>query len=177
MTVVSSATATALAVAAGLHLAALPDHAGQGAVTAAFFAATAAVQFAGAVSLVGLGRTRWLPAAIVVSNLVVLFVWLVSRTVGLPIGPHRGPEPIGIIDGFSVLAGAVAVVTALVAGSGAGAGRRGVRLAVVSAVGVAAAALGIGVAPATHTHDHPPAAATPAADVTSTPHGGGHTHP
>lgn len=171
MPAATSATALALAIAAGLHLAALPDHARQGLVTAAFFAATAAIQFAGAVSLVGLGRTRWLRAAIVVSNLAVLVVWLASRTVGLPLGPHRGSEAVGILDGLAVVAEVLAIVIALVAGSRAGAGRRVVRLAVVSAVGVATAALGIGLAPATHTHDHPPAA------VDVTPHGDGHTHP
>lgn len=177
MTIIGSATAPALAIAAGLHLAALPDHAGQGLVTAAFFAATAAVQLAGAVSLVGLGRTRWLRVAIVASNVAVLGVWFASRTVGLPIGPHRGSEPVGILDGLSVLAEVVVVVAVVVAGSATVAGARrtwsrAVGPALVGALGLSVAALGIGLAPATQAHDHPTCDAGECHHGEEDPHGG-----
>lgn len=63
-----------------------------------------------------LGRSdRWVLAVGSVVNLVVILVWLLSRTVVVPLGPGVGhPEPVALADavasGFEVLLVAAALI-------------------------------------------------------------------
>jgi hypothetical protein len=77
--------------------------------TLAFFVAVAAAQLAwGAVALVR--APRWWLALGAVGNLLVVATWVVSRTVGLPVGEYAGVTlPVGVADG---LATALEAVTA-----------------------------------------------------------------
>jgi len=89
--------------------------------TLAFFVAVAAAQLAwGAVALAR--APRWWLALGAVGNLVVVATWVVSRTVGLPVGEFAGSMlPVGFADGLATALEAVTVVGAaalLVGGRG-----------------------------------------------------------
>ena len=114
-------------IGAAVHLWVLPSHAQEWWVLGAFFAAAVVAQ-----SMTGLMALRWphprLLGLGIASNLAIVFVWVVSRTSGLPFGPPvldmtggladpaRGgyddhvpgvPEAVGILDtvatGFGLL--------------------------------------------------------------------------
>ena len=71
--------------------------------TAAFFAAMAWLQLAWAVAIV-VKPTRRLLLAGIIGNLVIAEVWLVSRTIGIPIGPNSGEsEPAAFADMLSTI--------------------------------------------------------------------------
>ena len=80
--------------------------------TLAFFVAVAAAQLAwGAVALAW--APRWWLALGAVGNLVVVATWVVSRTVGLPVGEFAGSMlPVGFADGLATALEAVTVVGA-----------------------------------------------------------------
>jgi hypothetical protein len=89
--------------------------------TLAFFVAVAAAQLAwGAVALAR--APRWWLALGAVGNLVVVATWVVSRTVGLPVGEFAGSTlPVGFPDGLATALEAMIVVGAaalLVGGRG-----------------------------------------------------------
>jgi hypothetical protein len=89
--------------------------------TLAFFVAVAAAQLAwGAVALAR--APRWWLALGAVGNLVVVATWVVSRTVGLPVGEFAGSTlPVGFADGLATALEAMIVVGAaalLVGGRG-----------------------------------------------------------
>ncbi len=124
-----STTAAVVAVqasllAAAVHLVVVPEHLTEWWVFAAFFVTVAAGQVLTAAAVLW----RPLPAYLAMAlggNVLVIVVWVVSRTVGLPVGPPvtdmtaglgdpgRGgygahavgvPEPAGVLDvGASVL--------------------------------------------------------------------------
>jgi hypothetical protein len=84
--------------AAGIHLAVMGDHFGETWYHGSFFAAVAWLQVAWAVAIVVKPSRRLLLAGII-GNLVVAEVWLVSRTIGIPIGPNSGEaESIAFAD-------------------------------------------------------------------------------
>jgi hypothetical protein len=89
-----------LSASAGvIHARALVDHAGHYWLFGVFFGALTYAQVLWAVWIYRRPEDRrWLlPAA--AASLAVVVVWLVSRTVGLPIGPWTGqPEPLGVAD-------------------------------------------------------------------------------
>ncbi len=89
--------------AAVVHFAVAPDHFRQGLRFGAFFVVVATLQLAsGAAIATRPSRTLYASAAI--GNALVLAVWAVSRTTGLPIGPDAGiAEPIGAVDGLATL--------------------------------------------------------------------------
>lgn len=102
-------TSVALAAAAGLHLAALPDHVAEGFVIASFFAVCAVLQLVAAV-MVSAGAGPRARQIIVLGNVAVIGIWLVSRTVGLPFGPDANvPEAISSLDALSFVAEVVAI--------------------------------------------------------------------
>lgn len=88
-----------LAWASGIiHIHASIDHLQESVVHAAFFVALASAQF-------GWGAVLYRsPTARLVlfgagGSVAVALLWLVSRTIGLPIGPEAWtPEPVGILD-------------------------------------------------------------------------------
>jgi hypothetical protein len=80
--------------------------------TLAFFVVVAAAQLVwGAVALAR--APRWWLALGAVGNLVVVATWVVSRTVGLPVGEFAGSTlPVGFADGLATALEAVTVVGA-----------------------------------------------------------------
>jgi hypothetical protein len=90
----------ALSGSAGvIHARALVDHAGHYWLFAVFFGVLAYAQVLWAAWIYRRpdDERRLLPAA--VASLAVVAIWVVSRTVGLPIGPWAGrPEPLGVAD-------------------------------------------------------------------------------
>ena len=83
--------------AAGIHFAVVSDHLAEATSVGVAFAIVAWLQalWAGAV-LVSDDR-RWLVAGIA-GNVVVIAIWAVSRTTGLPVGPVTNPEALGRVD-------------------------------------------------------------------------------
>ena len=102
----------ALCLAASvLHVSAAADHRGMGGHVA-FFLAIAIIQSILAAAVLWTRPGRWLSAGAVV-NLAIAFIWVLSRTTGLPVDGSSAPEAIGLKDGIS---------TVLEIGTAAGAG-------------------------------------------------------
>jgi hypothetical protein len=91
--------ACGLSWGAGLiHLQAAGDHIAEYALFAVFFALLATAQFAWGVAICRSPARGLLGAGAVVSLLVVM-LWAVSRTIGLPIGPEAwSPAPVGSLS-------------------------------------------------------------------------------
>jgi len=108
--------AAVLAIAAGLiHAVAAVSHFGEYWLFGAFFAALAVAQIAWG-SAVYRGASVAVLAAGACGSAAVALLWLASRTVGLPNGPHAGaPEAIGPLDVLATLdeQAVVAIVVAL----------------------------------------------------------------
>ena len=114
--------AAALAVAAGLHLAAFPGHREEGIATAAFFLLVAVAQLAAAY-LLRRGAGLRARLAIAAGNLGLVVLWAVSRSVGVPGGGHgASPEPVALLDLLAVAA-ELTVVVGLLARPSSGAVR------------------------------------------------------
>jgi hypothetical protein len=111
---VALAAAVASGVAAAIHATAIGPHLEESQVFAAAFAAMAVAQGAWmGLILVRPSRRRYLAGAGL--NGAVVLIWLVSRTVGLPFGPHPGvAEPVGAMDATATLAELLVVVGSLV---------------------------------------------------------------
>src|SRR5436853_2812676 len=101
-------TAIALAsIAVGaVHIAAAATLGSGNAQSLAFFGLAAAAEIAwGLVALVR--APRWWLALGVLGNLAVVTTWVVSRTVGLPVGPYAGITlPVGFPDALATVLGA-----------------------------------------------------------------------
>jgi hypothetical protein len=81
-----------------IHVQAAVDHIAEYWLYTLFFIALASVQCIWGIALYRSPRPRMLVVGAVVS-LAVVGLWLLSRTVGLPIGPDRAsPEPLGLLD-------------------------------------------------------------------------------
>jgi hypothetical protein len=118
---VLSAIALASIAAGAINLAAAATVGRDSAQNLAFFGVVAAAQLAwGAVALAR--APRWWLALGAVGNLVVVATWVVSRTVGLPVGEYAGSRlPVGFADGLATALEAVTVLGAaalLVGGRG-----------------------------------------------------------
>jgi hypothetical protein len=107
---VLSAIAVASIAAGAINIAAATTVGRDSAQNLAFFVAVAAAQLVwGVVALVR--APRWWLALGAIGNLLVVATWLVSRTVGLPVGEYAGITlPVGFPDS---LATALEAVTAL----------------------------------------------------------------
>jgi hypothetical protein len=94
--------ACGLSWGAGLiHLHAASDHLEEYVLFSVFFAVLAAGQFAWGAAICR-SRGRGLLGAGAVASLLVVILWAVSRTVGLPIGPEPwSPEPVTAIDAIA----------------------------------------------------------------------------
>lgn len=81
-----------------IHLAVTSDHFAEGMATGLFFVVLAVFQMAWCVFFARHPRPG--PAALGLAvNGAVILLWLVTRTVGLPLGSHPGvPEPIAVAD-------------------------------------------------------------------------------
>jgi hypothetical protein len=109
---VLSAIALASIAAGAINLAAAATVGRDNTQNLAFFVMVAAAQLAwGAVALAR--APRWWLALGAVGNLVVVATWVVSRTVGLPVGEYAGSTlPVGFPDGLATALEAVSVVGA-----------------------------------------------------------------
>jgi hypothetical protein len=102
------------AAAATIHFAVLGPHLGESWLLGVFFAATAVAQLAWAL-LVLTRPSRWVLLAGAIGNALVILVWIVSRTVGVPVGAEAGgAEPVGFADALSTAYEALIVVGAVV---------------------------------------------------------------
>lgn len=85
-------------VSATVHLAVSPEHFREGLVYGCFFAASAA----GHVLWAGLALRRprrWLIAIGLATNLGIVALWVMTRTLGIPLGPSAGKiEAVGVLD-------------------------------------------------------------------------------
>jgi hypothetical protein len=105
-----SITAVAAGGAAGVHFAVAPEHFGEWWGFGLFFVLCAETQLAWALSW----RVR-APRGGAVASALLIVVWLVTRTTGLPFGPEPGePEAIGAADLVTVALEAVTVAAVLV---------------------------------------------------------------
>jgi hypothetical protein len=115
--VVGLAAAVASGVAAAIHAGAIGPHLEESRLFAAAFAAMAVAQGAWMVLILVVPSRRGYLAGAGLNGGVIL-IWLLSRTVGLPVGLHPGvAEPIGAMDATASLAELVAVLGSLVLAS------------------------------------------------------------
>ncbi|MGH2920023.1 MAG: hypothetical protein ACRDLS_15690 [Solirubrobacteraceae bacterium] len=112
-------TAAALALAAGvIHAVAMIDHVDHYWLYGVFFLAVTYAQVLWAIRVYRRPPGRRVLVAGAVGSLLIVAVWLVTRTVGVPVGPEAGdPEPAGAMDIMAtldqlVLAALVATVVA-----------------------------------------------------------------
>jgi hypothetical protein len=152
------AVAVVLAAAAGLHLAAFPEHLEQGLAVAGFFLVTAAAQLAAA-ALVQRGVGRRGAVLIAAGNLTLVALWAVSRTVALPGVGHGGAaEAATWLDVLAVVAEAVVAVALLARPSSAKLSAAAVSWPATGAVALVAVVVCVAAlqwAPPTHAHDVP----------------------
>jgi len=76
--------------AAGIHFAVAPAHFDEYWLLGWFFIATAWLQATWAIALVGFGTRTSLLVEGICLNLLVVLVWVWTRTVGVPVGPGDG---------------------------------------------------------------------------------------
>jgi hypothetical protein len=146
---------------AGIHFAVLPEHWLEWVGAGLFFGVIAWLQVGWAIALVQT-RHRLVPLLGALGQLGVVGVWVVSRTVGLPMGPQAGEaEAVSFIDVLSTILELLAAVCAalLLTSVARQALRRGVLVG-----GTSVLALGVAVAttaslvPSVGGHEHAHAA-------------------
>lgn len=102
--------AFASVVAAGIHVAVAPEHFRESLLYGAFFVVAAGCQLAGAAMLVVL-RSRLLTGFVAGGNAMIVLLWLVTRVVGIPLGPQAGEvERFQVLDVSASTAEAAVVV-------------------------------------------------------------------
>ena len=116
---VSAAQASLAALsmaAAAIHFAVMGEHFAEYVAFGVFFSVVAWSQALWAVGVIVLPSRRLLLSGLV-GNALVILVWLISRTTGLPIGPEAGaPEPAAFVDVLStILEVAIVAGTAMLA--------------------------------------------------------------
>lgn len=110
---VRSALGALLAAAGVIHLVMVPSHWGESGVEGPGFMLAGWLQIALAVALLR-RPARWMLQLSVLSNVVLVAVWAVSRTAGLPFGQHAGhAETVSVVDGTTVGLELAAVALAL----------------------------------------------------------------
>jgi hypothetical protein len=104
--------ATVLAVALGIiHFMATPLYFDQWLGYGLFFFAAAALQVMYSMSLAASPPNRALLWVGIVGNALAIALWVVTRTVGIPVGPMAGEVlPIGLLDGVAQLLEAAQIV-------------------------------------------------------------------
>jgi hypothetical protein len=102
-------------IAAGvIHAAVVPEHLDEEWVFGVFFILAAALQIAWAIP-VFFGPSAIVLATGAAANGALIGIWVVSRTIGLPIGPHAWmPEPVRAPDVTATLLELLLVVGSLV---------------------------------------------------------------
>lgn len=113
---------------AAIHFAVMGEHFEEYAPFGVFFSVVAWLQALWALAVIVAPSRRVLVSGLV-GNALVVVVWLVSRTTGLPLGPEPGaPEPAAFLDVLSTLLEVGIVIgtaALLVRRPGLGRGRRG----------------------------------------------------
>lgn len=84
--------------AGAIHLAVIPSHLKEYWALPLFFAVAAVGQFAVGTYLTPSRATRTLLSVAAIGNLLIVIVWLLSRTVGLPLIPDFEVEEVGLPD-------------------------------------------------------------------------------
>ena len=108
--VVHMLAASLLVGAAVVHLVMVPGHAGEWLAEGVGFAVVGWLQLGLGVAIAAQRSAIMLWASVAV-NLAAIAVWIVSRTSGLPVGPHaHHAEAVMFIDGFTVAVEAAAVL-------------------------------------------------------------------
>ncbi len=103
------ALASLSAGAATIHFLVAPEHFRDDFSSGLFFVVVATLQLAWGAAIIA-RDSRTLYAGGAAGNAIVLVVWAVSRTIGLPFGPEAGtPEPVGLIDGLATAYEAIIV--------------------------------------------------------------------
>jgi hypothetical protein len=88
--------------AASVHIAVTPEHFSESWLYGVFFVGASVVQLALALWLLA-RPSRSLIRAAVISNAGLVLLWLLSRSVGIPLGPEQGVvEPVGVLDLMAV---------------------------------------------------------------------------
>lgn len=109
------AAAFASAGAAAVHAAVMPEHFREAAIYGAFFVIAAVCQLGGALLLM-LRRSRLLAVLVAMGNASIIVLWVVTRVVGIPLGPETGVvEPVGGLDVLATTCELVIVVCCLAA--------------------------------------------------------------
>ncbi len=109
------ATALASFGAAVVHAAVMPDHFKESVIYGLFFLCASVGQLAFGVLILARPSRRLVGAGILGSGLVVV-LWLVSRTLGVPIGPNNGAaESFGLLDALASSYEAATVVFGILA--------------------------------------------------------------
>lgn len=102
-------------VAAGIHVAVAPEHFRESALYGVFFVVAAACQTSGAAVLLAL-RSRMLTGFVAAGNGVIVVLWLMTRVVGIPLGPQAGEvERFQVLDVTASTAEVAVVVCCLLA--------------------------------------------------------------
>jgi hypothetical protein len=164
--------ALALAVcslgAAAIHFAVFGEHLEEYWLYGAFFALVAWVQAMWAAWVAARPSMRALTVGFVV-NAIVIATWIITRTVGIGIGPAVGPEAVGLADAISTLLElAIVIGTALLVAL-RGLGRITTRTAwsaIAAVTSVVVIASTVALSSPSHEHD-----ASAGAEVAAT-----HTH-
>jgi hypothetical protein len=109
-----SAVAGSTLVAAAIHVAVIPEHLGESSLFAAGFALMALTQAASA-EMVMMAPSRRTYASSGVVNAGIALLWLISRTAGLPVGPHPWiPETVSFLDAAATGLEVAAVIGAMI---------------------------------------------------------------
>ena len=171
-----------LVAAAGVHLGVAADHGREAIAAGAFFVGAALLQLLLAAAI-SMRPSRPVFLATIAANTVLVAVWAAARVAVVPLSGHRGPEAVGVVDGFAVLAEVAAMGAALIllrtgpadARAGSSARRRRVlspALAVAAAAVLGVSAAGAAAASGSRDHHESPLTNGGVHDLD----GGGHSH-
>jgi hypothetical protein len=93
------AVTVASAAAAAIHFAVIDQHFAEYALFGLFFVVVALAQLGWVIAVVSDPPTRTTYVVGALGNAFIVVTWIISRTIGLPLGPEAGaPEPVGIAD-------------------------------------------------------------------------------
>jgi hypothetical protein len=103
-------------IAGIIHLIVMPEHFIEWAGYGVFFLVAAVCQFAlGFLLIFQRPVSRTLLLAGIIGNLAIIFLWLYTRTVGVPFGPMAGEaEPFSSLDTISKMSELVSVICSFV---------------------------------------------------------------
>jgi hypothetical protein len=104
--------AAVLLGAAAIHFAMAPSHFGESTLEGVGFIASAWIQLGLAVAVIAY-PARWVWRATVLTSLLLITAWAVTRTAGLPFVNAGHAESVGFVDGACVALEVIAVVVAL----------------------------------------------------------------